>query len=141
MFHKVTCYKIYADQFQGHLWFHFLYKMSSLCDRCKLGRFQALSLDEGNRSTIYGTKCLHSTGFSISVRRCSVAIYCTGCTCYLKPTVLQDQIPLDHIQWGRYLYSCCRENTNSHDLVLEADHQYVVLRFSLWVYDGKCYVF
>jgi hypothetical protein len=54
---------------------------------------------------LYGTKCFQSTRFSISVRRCSVAIYCTGCTCHLKPAVLQGQIHLNHIQEGRYLYT------------------------------------
>ena len=47
---------------------------------------------------LYGTKCLQSTRFNISVRRYSVARYCTGCNCHLKQTVLQDQITLGHIQ-------------------------------------------
>ena len=68
---------------------------------------------------LYGTKCFQSRRFSISVRRCSVAIYCTGWTCHLRPTVLQGQIPLGHIQWGRYLYTCCRRKTNCCETVLK----------------------
>jgi len=57
---------------------------------------------------LYDTKCLQSTTCSIGVRRCSVAIYCTGCNCHLEPQVVQDQVTLDRIQRGRYLYTCCR---------------------------------
>jgi len=82
------------------------------------GTFTALSADEG-QIFLYGTKCFQSTRFSTTVRRCSVAIYFTGCNSHLKPTVPQGQVTLGHVQWGRYLYTSCRQNTNSCDLVLE----------------------
>ena len=47
---------------------------------------------------LYENKLLQSTRFGISVSRCSVAIYCTDCTGYLKQRVLQNQIPFDHIE-------------------------------------------
>jgi hypothetical protein len=70
---------------------------------------------------LYDTKCLQSTRYSISGRRCSVAIYCTGCTRHFKPTVLEDMIILYHIDRGKYLYTCCKQNTYSCVIVLEED--------------------
>ena len=83
-----------------------------------VGTFSALSLDEGNRYSFVALNA-YSQHYLVSVSNgCSLAIYCTGCTCHLKPTVLQDQMPLDHVQQGRYLYTCCRQNTNSCETVL-----------------------
>jgi hypothetical protein len=36
------------------------------------------------RIFLYDTKCIQSPRFSIGVRRCSVVIYCTGCTAHLR---------------------------------------------------------
>ena len=83
--------------------------------------------------SLYDTKCLKPTRFSISVRLCSVAIHSTGCIGYLKPTVVQDQIPLDHIERGRYLYTFCRKDKNSCKLYMKKINRIMILCLALWV--------
>jgi hypothetical protein len=72
--------------------------------------FSTLSLEEGN-----------SCSFIIRVRIVLCGDTLHSCDCHLKPDTLY------HILWGRYLYSCCRQNTNSWQTLLEEAQIYIVL--------------
>ena len=88
---KVMCYKTHESKFRHYFRFRLPRRTSSLRGRSQLGRF-LLVIWRRRQIFLSGINCLQTTRFIVSVRRCSVAIYCTGCTSHLKPTVLQNQI-------------------------------------------------
>ena len=46
---------------------------------------------------------------------------------YLKLTILQDEIRLDHIHRGRCLYTCSKQNMKGCEVVLEESHYHIIL--------------
>ena len=60
----------------------------------------------------------------IDTRNTNTSIYILS---YLKLTILQDEIHLDHIHRGRCLYTCSKQNVKGYEIILEEPHYHIIL--------------